>query len=208
MEVCWSGSCSSRACLRSSNFWLSVDSFWGNIFKREDQEDTYTLLKKLPLFSTLSRREMAAVERIMYRRDYRAEEVVFRQGEPGMGMYIVEYGCVEIVYEPAGQVLAELGEGDFFGEIALLNETPRSATARAKTVCSLWGLFRPEVLDLLERDPRMGVKLLMPLAQIAGQRLIRADEQMQELRDALARYEGPIASTLEITDGAESPVLD
>ena len=166
-----------------------MDSFWGNIFKRPDQQDTYTLLKKVPLFEAMNHREMDAVERIMHRREYRAGEVIFRQGEPGVGMYVVRHGLVEIIYEPSGEVLAELRDGDFFGEIALLNETPRSATAKAATACTLWGLFQPDLLDLLERDPRLGVKLMVPLAQIAGQRLIRADAQMQTLREELEQYE-------------------
>ncbi len=149
----------------------------------------YVLLKKVPIFEKMSRRELDAIERIMYRREYRSGEVIFRQGEPGVGMYVVQHGTVSIVFEPTGQVLAELRDGDFFGEIALLNETPRSATAQAKTDCTLWGLFQPELLDLLGRDPRLGVKLLLPLAQIAGQRLIRADAQMQALRDELTQHE-------------------
>ena len=131
----------------------------------------------------MNRRERVAIERIMYRREYQAGDIIFRQGEPGVGMYIVERGTVSIVFEPTRHALAELHEGDFFGEIALLNETPRSATARAQTACTLWGLFQPELLGLLDRNPRLGVKLLLPLAQIAGQRLIRADRQIQSLRE-------------------------
>ena len=185
-----------------------MDSFWGNIFKRQDQQDIYTLLKKVPLFGAMNRREMDAVERIMHRRDYRADEVIFRQGEPGVGMYVVQHGLVEIIYEPSGQVLAELRDGDFFGEIALLNETPRSATATATTACTLWGLFQPDLLDLLERDPRLGVKLLLPLAQIAGQRLIRADAQMQALREELAEHEAEKKHRSETHDGAKNPFVD
>ncbi|MFQ5568304.1 MAG: cyclic nucleotide-binding domain-containing protein [Rhodothermales bacterium] len=180
-----------------------MDSFWGNIFKREAQQhNTRTLLKNTPIFESMNRRELAAVERIMYRREYRAGEVIFQQGEPGLGMYIVQRGTVSIVYEPTGQLLTELGEGDFFGEIALLNETLRSATARAKTACTLWGLFQPELLDLLKRNPRLGVKLLLPLARIAGQRLVRADQQMQSLREEVQRNKTGVENELEQRDGA------
>ncbi len=191
-----------------NNSYLPVDSFWGNIFKRQDQQDTYTLLKKVPLFEAMSPREMDAVERIMHRREYRAGEVIFRQGEPGVGMYVVQHGLVEIIYEPSGKVLVELRDGDFFGEIALLNETPRSATAKATTASTLWGLFQPDLLDLLARDPRLGVKLMVPLAQIAGRRLIRADAQMQALREELAQCEAEKKSRLEAHDGAKNPFVD
>ena len=185
-----------------------MDSLWGNIFKREDQQDTYGLLKKIPIFEKMSRRELDAVERIMYRREYRRGDVIFRQGEPGVGMYVVQHGTVSIIFEPTGQVLAELHDGDFFGEIALLNETPRSAMAKAKTDCTLWGLFQPELLDLLGRDPRLGVKLLLPLAKIAGQRLIGADRQVDALRRALAQYTSQTESGSENHDGKERRAVD
>lgn len=165
-----------------------MDSFWGNIFRREDRQgDTYLLLKRIPIFEALGQRELAAVEKIVYRRDYAPGEVIFRQDDPGVGMYVVERGRVDIVYEPTGRVLAELTDGEFFGEVALLNETPRSATAQARTATSLLCLFRPDLLDLVGRSPRLGVKLLLALAQIAGQRLIRLSEEGQVLRQELAR---------------------
>jgi len=144
----------------------------------------------------------------MYRREYRSGDVIFRQGEPGVGMYVVQHGTVSIIFEPSGEVLAELRDGDFFGEIALLNETPRSATAQARTDCTLWGLFQPELLDLLGRDPRLGVKLLLPLAQIAGQRLIGSDRQVEALRHELAQYTSQTELGSEKHDGKERLAVD
>jgi CRP/FNR family cyclic AMP-dependent transcriptional regulator len=164
-----------------------MDSFWGNIFRREDrQEETYILLKNIPIFDALGKRELIAVEKILYRRDYAAGETIFRQEDPGVGMYIIERGTVVIVYEPTGRVLSELRDGDFFGEVALLNETPRSATAQARSACSLLCIFQPDMLDLVERNPQLGVKLLLALAQITGRRLIRLSDEAQALRQELA----------------------
>lgn len=165
-----------------------MDSFWGNIFRRErPEEETRNLLRGIPIFAALDGRELDLVEKILYRRDYEAGEVIFRQEDPGMGMYIIAHGKVSIVYEPTGQTLAEMADGEFFGEVALLNETPRSATARARTDCRLLCVFQPDVLNLVERRPRLGVKLLLALAQIAGQRLIRLSEETQALREELMR---------------------
>lgn len=159
--------------------------FWSNLFRRRaDGSEVRDLLRRIPLFEALSRSELAAVERILYRREYAAGELIFRQGDPGLGMYIVEEGRVAIVFEP-DRVLATLCEGDFFGEISLLNETPRSATARAETACTLWGFFQPDFLGLLERNPRLGVKVLLPLARITGRRLLRTDRQLVALYDAM-----------------------
>lgn len=172
-----------------------MDSFWGNIFRRDDpQEETYVLLRNIPIFEALSKRELIALEKIIYRREYAAGEVIFRQDDPGVGMYIIERGVVSIVYEPTGRLLNELHDGDFFGEVALLNETPRSATARARTTASLLCVFQPDLLDLVGRNPRLGVKVLLALAQVAGRRLIRLSEEAQAMRQELARLRAHGAS--------------
>ncbi len=165
-----------------------MDSFWGNIFKREDrQEETHLLLKGIPIFESLDRRELIAIEKISYRRTYAPGEVIFHQDDPGLGMYIVERGTVDIIYEPTGRVLSVLKDGEFFGEVALLNETPRSAMAQARTATSLLCLFQPDLLDLVGRNPRLGMKVLLALAQITGQRLIRLSDEAQMLRLELNR---------------------
>jgi CRP/FNR family cyclic AMP-dependent transcriptional regulator len=182
-----------------------MDSFWGNIFRRKaGQDGTGAILKQIPLFADLDARELAAIRRILYRREYAAGEVIFRQGDPGVGMYIVEHGLVSIVYEPTGKLLAELQDGEFFGEIALLNETPRSALARAKTASTLLGLFQPDLLGLIKRNPQLGIKVLLPLAQIAGMRLIRADQEVRALSEEVARLK--VETEEEHRDGAHSRV--
>jgi CRP-like cAMP-binding protein len=100
-------------------------------------------------------------------------------------MYIIQEGTIEIVYEPTSDTLAELTDGDFFGELALLNETPRSATAVARTESVLYGLFRPDLLGLVERDPSLGVQILLRMSQVISERLIQTNEQVQQLREKL-----------------------
>lgn len=163
-----------------------MDSLWDNIFRPKPVVETQALLRKVPMFSNLDRRELAELEKILYRREYHADEVIFRQGDPGVGMYVIERGTVEIVHEPTGRLLAELHDGGFFGEIALLNETPRSARATAMRPTVLHGLFQPELFDLLQRSPRVGVKLLLPLAQNLGARLVHADGELQRLQERIA----------------------
>lgn len=164
-----------------------MDSFWGNIFRRKDEETVHALLQNIPLFDGLSRKELSAVESILHRREYDPEEILFHQGNPGVGMYIIQEGTIDILYEPTGDTLAELTDGDFFGELALLNETPRSATAISRADSVLYGLFRPDLLDLVERDPSLGVQILLRMGQVLSERLIHTNEQVQELRERLAQ---------------------
>ena len=117
--------------------------------------------------------------------DHEKSGLLFRQGDTGVGMYIVSRGHVRISQEPGPAVLAELGEGDFFGEIALLSEKPRSATATATEATTLLGFFQPDLISILERQPRIGVAVLRGLAEMAGERLVRTEAQLREAQRQL-----------------------
>jgi CRP-like cAMP-binding protein len=161
-----------------------VDSFWGNVFrtKNKSTESVRSVLKKIPIFSKLSRRELGAVERILHRRKYKTGEPVFCQNDPSAGMYIILEGTVRVIFEPTNEVLAELGHGDFFGELALIDDTPRSATVIAQTDCDMLAFFRSDLLDLIQRNPRLGLKITEQLMAVVSERLRRSNEQLQELR--------------------------
>src|SRR4030095_14006823 len=154
----------------------NLNPLWANLFGRtssreREDEETMAVLRKIPLFDDLTKRELAAVARILYRRTYQPEELIFHQADPGLGMYIIVRGSVAIVAEPSRQVLAELHDGDFFGELALLDELPRSASAISKTAACILGFFQRDFFALLERHPRLGVKIVLRLARIVGRRL-------------------------------------
>ena len=163
-----------------------LNPLWGNLFgtpslNSPEDEEIVHVLKGIPLFEGLSRRELAAVTRILYRRTYEAEEIIFHQGDPGLGMYIIVRGMVGIVSQPAGHTLAELHDGDFFGELALLDELPRSATATARRPSTILGFFQPDFFALVERHPRLGVKILLRLARMVGRRLRVAGDQGRQV---------------------------
>ncbi|MCD6335437.1 MAG: cyclic nucleotide-binding domain-containing protein [Candidatus Latescibacteria bacterium] len=162
------------------------NAFWSNIFKKkpEAEKSLSDILKSIPIFSGLSGSELKKVEQIVHLRNYRDQEVIFRQNEPGVGMYVIRSGEVDIVYDwgkPSARTLAHLETGDFFGEMALLDETPRSASAVAMEPSELIGFFRPDLLDLIERNPRLGVKIILPLSKLLGERLRRTNEKLQAL---------------------------
>lgn len=143
------------------------------------------VLTRVPIFANLSKRELLSIDRILHRREYLPDEIIFRQGEPGMGMYVVQHGRVAIITEPQNQQLYEMQEGDFFGEVALLDEGPRSATAIARTSCTLLGFFQPDLFDLINRNPRLGVKVVLSVAKHVGVRLRQADDWVTALSSEL-----------------------
>lgn len=167
-----------------------MDSFWGNIFKQNERqrESIIDILRKIPVFADMKPRELREFERVLHKREFAQGETVFREGEPGVGMYIIYRGSVGIFKNaPNGkeEQLAELREGEFFGEMALLDESPRSATARALEPSIILGLFQPDLFDLIERKPKLGNKILLNLAHIIGERLRRTNEELQVLRQRL-----------------------
>ncbi|HFE52369.1 MAG TPA: cyclic nucleotide-binding domain-containing protein [Bacteroidetes bacterium] len=168
-----------------------MDSFWGNIFANknpEGREAILSILRKIPVFADLKPRELKEFERVLHRREFEKGEVIFREGEPGVGMYIIYKGSVGIFKNtPSGgeELLAELKPGEFFGEMALLDESPRSATAKALEDSIILGLFQPDLFDLIERKPKLGTKILLNLAHIIGERLRRTNAELQQLREKL-----------------------
>jgi len=161
-----------------------MTSLWANIFQpRQDSQDTISMvLKRIPVFDGLDARELLQIEKILHEREYRPEERIFLQGDPGLGMYIIIEGNIEIVSEPGHHILTVLHEGEFFGELALLDESPRTATAIAQSPCRLLCLVQSDLYDLIDRNPKLGVKILVQLARTIGERLKKTNEYVHELK--------------------------
>lgn len=163
---------------------------WKNFFSGRNLQEgtTEALLSKVPAFAGLSFRELKTVAAIVHRREYKTGEPVFYQGDPGLGMYIIQEGEVSIAIagkEGAQKELAVLSEGDFFGELALLDESPRSASAVCKVDCALIGFFRPDLLELMERKTDLGIKIVLKLAEIVAERLRKTDKELSKLKSQL-----------------------
>jgi len=161
---------------------------WGNgLFKKKNKEDNiFTTLKKVPIFSDLTPKELTEVEKIVHRRRYKKNETIIHAGDPGLGMYIIVNGSVEIVEEDekAGKrTLAKLSDGSFFGDMALLDEDPRSASAIALVDSDIMGFFRPDFLDLIYRKPKLGIKVLLALARVIGERLRHTNELLAKIQE-------------------------
>ena len=165
-------------------------AIWKNIFSERSirKGSIQELLSKVPAFAHLTFRELKEVALIVHRREYRAGEPVFYQGDPGLGMYIIQEGSVSIALadkEGNQKELAVLSEGDFFGELGLLDESPRSASAVCKSDCLLIGFFRPDLFDLIDRKPALGIKIVLKLAEIVGERLRKTDKELSKIKSQM-----------------------
>ena len=148
--------------------------FWSNSIFKRDKSDVLHLLKSVPIFESLESKELSKISKILHQRDWEIGELIVEEGRPGMGMHIILKGVVEI-REVSGVhntiQLAKLGAGDFFGEQALLDDSPRTATVTAVETCTTFGFFRPDMLEIVESDPRLGLKIVTHLAQMLSIRL-------------------------------------
>ncbi len=166
---------------------MQEDTMWGNVFKKKETETLgiLTILSKIPVFRDLSRKELKAIERILHRRSYKKEEVLFKEGDPGMGMYIIENGRINISIGQENKLVASLSNGEFFGEIALLSEIPRTASASASVPTKILGFFQSDLFGLTETNPQLGNKVLFRIAQMIAERLRFATIESQQLKDKI-----------------------
>jgi CRP-like cAMP-binding protein len=173
---------------------VGKSAIWKNIFSERSVREgsTEDLLSKVPAFGSLTTRELKEVAAIVHKRQYRTGEPVFYQGDPGLGMYMIQEGEVSIALgskDALEEELAVLTEGDFFGEIALMDESPRTANAICKSDCTLIGFFRPDLFELIEKKPRLGTKIVIKLAEIIAQRLRKTDKELSKIKSQLDRLE-------------------
>ncbi len=157
------------------------------------RSQTQMALSQVTVFSRLSWQEIKIVEHAVHIRNYTPNEPIFKQGDPGSGMYIIIEGRVSIFLDiphQAPKLLSELNEGDFFGEIALLDASPRTATATAAENCTIIGFFRTDLMDILKTKPALGAKILLSLSEVLATRLrstnselVKTSRRLEELTE-------------------------
>jgi CRP-like cAMP-binding protein len=129
-------------------------------------------MREVPLFAGLLPSELDRIALVMMPVDVGADEVICGEGESGQDMYVIANG--EVAVERGGETIAKLQTGDYFGELALLDRGPRSATVRAAGDCRLYVLREPSFSALLNEVPALAQKLLAALAR----RLREAESQL------------------------------
>lgn len=131
-------------------------------------------LGKVFLLSGLNSRELGIVEGFVHERRYLGGEVIFDEGEEGQALYIVLSGKVAICHPGrVEQPIATLGAGEFFGELALLDDSPRSAQARATSDAEIAVFFRGDFERLMLSHGAIASRIAVQLARHLGQRLRR-----------------------------------
>lgn len=141
-------------------------------------------LKNILLFVDLKSREMKIVDGFLHERTYLKDEVIFDEGEEGQAIYFILAGKVLICRQgERDHPIATLERGNFFGELALLDDAPRSAQARAAVNCTLAVFFRGDFLGLMNSHAVIASKIALQLARHLGMRLrgkVHSDQDFSE----------------------------
>jgi predicted acylesterase/phospholipase RssA/CRP-like cAMP-binding protein len=124
-------------------------------------------LRRIPFFSDLPDTELRAISEQLRRERYLKGHVIFSEGEEGDALYLIESGQVQVVtgLPPEEKILAYLGPGNFFGELALLLNEPRSATVRVVIDAEVWVLRKQDLELLLEDHPIIALQMSRELSR-------------------------------------------
>jgi CRP-like cAMP-binding protein len=159
-----------------------------------------TILKNIPIFSELSERELVEIKESFIPQTYKKDNMILLEEEVGSSMFIILRGRVKISRlsdDGREVILSILSDGDFFGEMSILDGQTRSATVVALDDSDLLVIRRDDFLKMLRNYPQIAINLLKELAS----RLRRADAQIKSL--SLQDAAGKVASTiLRLADDA------
>lgn len=162
--------------------------------------DSITLLSKFPIFSGMSRAQLAKIGAIVKRRLYKSGQVIIKEGDRGDSMYLLLEGSVEVsktltLLVNRGNVdrrdksLVNLSADDrpSFGEMSLLGDSHiRTATIKTHTECTVGIISREECIKLCEEDTLLGYLFMRNVAQAIARRLERANKDVLKLTTAFS----------------------
>lgn len=156
-------------------------------------DETVELLTRVPLFSALALEELRHVSQVAVPRSFAANQVVFREGDTSDTCYIIRSGHVRALrahLDGRTITLAQFGPGDFFGELAMLDEERRSATIETLEETEALAILGADMRRLLREHPDISVKLISAL----GRRLRETNERLA--RQSFQTVQSRVASAL------------
>jgi CRP/FNR family cyclic AMP-dependent transcriptional regulator len=128
---------------------------------KKSEEPSIESIRSVSIFSGLKERQLKSIARECKSRSFKAGEAIVKEGESGAGFYLITDGSVDV--RRRGKTISKLGKGDFFGEMTLLDNQPRSADviAATDTICSV--LTGWSFVGLLRSKPDIGVNMIKEL---------------------------------------------
>jgi PPM family protein phosphatase len=141
------------------------------------------ILRKIPMFSAFDFKQMAKFVEVGEVRLVQKNEVLIREGEADASLYVILYGAALVLR--GGEVVNRLEEGDYFGEMSMIDKVPRSATVTAAEPMTILVLDRERFFGLLQTDAGMATKVMWSIAQKLNRRLRQADDELHRLKSEI-----------------------
>lgn len=141
------------------------------------------VLRAVPALGHLSSGALRAMASATHRRTYRRGESLYYQGDPGLGLYVVESGRVRLVSDAESsrsRELRELEANDLFGGLSLLGDFRRLETAETITEARVLGFFRPDLKNVMRRNPKAGSEIVLALARRTAAQHVEAIRVLEE----------------------------
>jgi CRP/FNR family cyclic AMP-dependent transcriptional regulator len=160
------------------------------------------LLRNVPLFSLLSGVQLLLLTQVLLRKPYPKDSTIIAAGDPSDALYIVISGRLKVMMSDKGGrevILAILNQGDFFGEMGLIDQAPRSATVVAMESCELLSITRADFMKVLQKNSDLALNVMRGLVK----RLREADRKIGSLAlmDVCGRVARLLMDMAETVDG-------
>lgn len=140
------------------------------------------ILKKVSFFDTLNDDELRKVHGVAKEERFKADDSIFQEGDKGDKLYVILEGAVRISKTIPGageEALGILRAGSYFGEMAVIEDEPRSAHAITHEDATLVSVSKKDLEELMEKDKELGYKLLRKFVETLSQRLRDTNNKIQ-----------------------------
>ncbi|MCH2534143.1 MAG: cyclic nucleotide-binding domain-containing protein [Bdellovibrionales bacterium] len=167
---------------------------WDYIFTSKDNNkkfDLFSFLKEIPFFEGLTNRQLKSLSLMIHERHYQENEFLFEYGHPGAALFIIVKGdvSIEVPTDEGMTQVTNLTEKTFLGELALITNEPRTASARALVPTKSLALFRNDLAELVNSEPEIASHIYKSLSQIVGKRLIETTKMINKLKKRNENHE-------------------
>jgi hypothetical protein len=151
------------------------------IFKKNDEQlRKAKILSRTRPFENCTARELKTVADVCGFQEMEPGDMLVKKGDEGRGLYVLETGQVSVMFKEEGEVVTKIGAGDFFGEMALLDEKPRAATVSCDAPGRLLFLSRRDFFKLLRENQKLAAKILFALSHTLSNRLRKTNLSLED----------------------------
>lgn len=161
------------------------------------KDSIHKFLRNVSVFDHFSDYELYLFTRYLHLRNFASKETIFKEGDGGFAFYIILDGLVDIYTSNLSassddelNYITQLSKFNYFGELALLEQqNKRNATAVCAKSTTLLTIFKPDLDELIERNPVVGAKLLQGLSTIVSKRLNGIAHELKQTKEKLQKLE-------------------